>query len=691
MHLVKQPRKLWTHPDVKSTSMWQFMQEANRRYQLQLQTFDDLYEWSWKHRAQFYEQLWLAQRSIHQGRLEQVVDESVPMTQLPRWFEGIQINWAENILWSRAPGNGDVGQRSTVGKEDGETAVTEVREGNTEVVQVSWGELRRRAGRLAGAMQMSGVGEGDGIFAVAGNSSATLVVFLATAWLGGVFGSSSTDMGVEGLLLRIRQIRPKFIFFEDGALYNGKRFQLRDNIEAIVQDMKQFDEFQGGIVMGRFGAGWSGLGGTESYDDFVAKAPGGWEAAIRRVDFQAPLVVNFSSGTTGPPKAIVHSVGAVLMSLYKDSVLHLDQRRAVLLQFTTTSWIMYLVLVGALAGAAKRVVLYDGSPLYPDVRVLLRVVEEQGVTWLGTSPRWLAELAKQGVVPRQEGDLSRLKTVLTTGMVLADHQFEWFYDEGFPRHVQLCNISGGTDIVGTFVGPNPLRELHVGGFMGPVLGICVEVYDQDIGEGRLGRSVDKGVVGELVATTAFPNMPLHLLGDSQPAPGAKYRSSYFGRFQGVWAHGDLCAMDGPGGRAVILGRSDGVLNPSGVRFGSADIYAVMEQHMGDAVVDSLCVGRRGGEAGEEVMLFVVMKPRVHLDAGLEARIRQAIARHLTKRHVPVHVYAVPEIPMTPTGKKVETAVRKIISGATLQQPRAALLNPASLDFFYRFQHHKAKL
>ncbi|PHH60651.1 hypothetical protein CDD81_1372 [Ophiocordyceps australis] len=683
MDLVKEPRKLWTHPDVKSTSMWQFMQEANRRYGLELQTYDDLYEWSCKHRAQFYEQLWLAQRSIHQGRVKQVVDESVPMTQLPRWFEGIQVNWAENMLWSRAPGNGDVGQRSTVGKEEEETAVTEVREGNSEVAQVTWGELRRRAARLAAAMQMSGVGEGEAIFAVAGNSCATLVVFLATAWLGGVFSSSSTDMGVEGLLLRIKQIRPKLIFFEDGALYNGKRFELRDKIEAIVQSMRQVEGFQGGVVMARFGAVWAGMAGTESYDDFVGKAAGDWQPAIRRVDFQAPLIINFSSGTTGAPKGIVHCVGTALLTVYKEGALHMDQRGAVLLQFTTTSWIVYLMSVGVLTGPAKRVVLYDGSPLYPDLRVLLRVVEQQGVTWFGTSPRWLAELAKRGVVPRQEADLSRLRTVLVTGMVMANHQFEWFYDEGFPRHVQLCNISGGTDIAGSFFAPNPLGTLHVGGFMGPILGIAISVYDQDIEEGGVGRSVPKGAVGELVATTAFPNMPLYLLGDSKPAPGAKYHSSYFARFQGVWTQGDLCAMDG---RAAIFGRSDGVLNPSGVRFGSAEIYAVMEQHLGDAVADSLCVGRRRpGEADEDVVLFVVLRPGLQLDAALQGRIRQAIARQLTKRHVPAHVFAAPEIPMTPTGKKVEKLVRKIISGATVDQPRASLLNPASLDYFYRFQ------
>ncbi|PNY26490.1 Acetoacetyl-CoA synthetase [Tolypocladium capitatum] len=686
MALAKMPRKLWEHPNPKGTAMWEFMQEANRRHGLQLENFHDLHRWSCDQRSQFYGQLWDSQRWIHEGSFAQVVDESTPISQLPRWFAGVRLNWAENLLWSRGPGDGP-GARSTLHKEDARVALTEVREGNTDVVDVTWAELRARVARLAGALAARGVGVGDRVVMVGAYACETLVVFLATTWLGAVFSSSSTDMGVGGLLQRAAQISPKFIFFDDGALYNGKAIDLRDKIRGLVAGIKDGDQFEKVVVVQRFAGkpyDTSAIPHTERLEHFL-QAAAGTPPPIARVGFQDPMAVYYSSGTTGTPKAIVHGVGPVLMSFKKEGVLHRDMLPGdVSLQFTTTGWIMFLAGVAHLV-LAGRAVLYDGSPMLPDLAVLLRIADQQRATMLGVSPRWMTELMKRGVVPKREADLSRLKKVTCTGMVLPDQMFDWFYDVAFPSHVQLGNMSGGTDIAGCFVIENPLLPVHVGGCVGGGLGMPIAVFDHDLPDGSPGTPLPAGTAGDLVATAAFPNVPLFLWGDSQPAPGAKYRDAYFARFRDVWAQGDFCAVHPLTGGVLMLGRSDGVLNPSGVRFGSADIYAVVERFFAADVAESLCVGqRRAQDLDERVVLFLVMRPGRTLDAGLVARIKDAVARELTKRHVPKFIFETPEIPVTVNGKKVELPVKSIISGKTIK-PSGTLLNPESLGFFYRFQ------
>ncbi|KAF7559004.1 hypothetical protein G7046_g5163 [Stylonectria norvegica] len=447
MDMNKLPRKLWEHPNPKSTAMWQFMQDANAQHNLHLQTFDDLYAWSVSHRSAFYGLLWETQHWIHEGLPLPVVDETSPIAALPAWFPNLRVNWAENFLWSR-PLGGEPGARGTRHKEDDQVAVTEVREGNVDVRHVTWGELRERVERMAGVLASRGVGRGDRVVMVAAHAVETLVVFLATTWVGGVFSSSSTDMGVKGLLQRTVQIDPKLVFFDDGALYNGKTIDLTSNIAGMVSGLQPCPSFQALIVVQRFSSAnsTSHIPQTERLEAFLSTASSPAPAPVR-VGFQDPMVVYYSSGTTGMPKAIVHGVGPLLLTVAKEAVLHRDLAPDdVGLQYTTTGWIMYLASVGRLA-LGGRAVFYDGSPFMPDLSVLLRVVAEQGVTTLGVNPRWLGELMKNGVVPRDEVDLSRLKTVGSTGMVLKEQVFEWFYDVAFPAEVKLGNFSGGTDIV----------------------------------------------------------------------------------------------------------------------------------------------------------------------------------------------------------------------------------------------------
>ncbi|KAK5993475.1 Acetoacetyl-CoA synthetase [Cladobotryum mycophilum] len=661
------PRKVWEHSDPKSTAMYKFMQETNRINGLNLQTFTDMYDWAAANRASFYGQLWDQVRFIYEGSYTQVVDESIPISDLPKWFHGVRLNWAENMLYTRTK-DGKTDERSTRFKEDYKTAVTEIREGNTEIRQ--------------------GIREGDRVVMVGGNSYRMLTVQLATTWLGGLFSTSSTDMGVGGLLQRTVQVNPKFVFFDDGALYNGQVLDLRDKIKGMLEGMKECDQLQAFIINQRFDTPYdtSNIAKTERLETFLEGADKLPVPAFTRTDFGAPFLVFYSSGTTGIPKAIVHCVGGVLVSWARDSVLHRGAGPDdVGLQFTTTGWIMYLSNVGHLLGGG-RAIFYDGSPMIPDWTVLLRIVEEQRATIMGISPRWLTEVRKAKILPRDSFNLDSLKRVTCTGMVLPDQLTEWFYDVGFPKYVQLGNMTGGTDLAGALAMENELDPLYVGGIQGKIVGVPIEVYDHDLAEGSVGKPLADGAPGDLVCTAAIPNIPVCLWNDGTgPAPGPKYHGAYFARYKGVWAQGDFCAIHPLSKAVIMLGRSDGVLNPSGVRFGSAEIYGVLERLFSVEIAESLCVGqRRPKDNDEKVVLFLFMKQGVPLDRALVAKIRKAIAKELTKRHVPRYIFEMPEVPVTVNGKKVELPVKQIISGKTIK-PSGTLLNPQSLDFFYRFQ------
>ncbi|OLN82118.1 Acetoacetyl-CoA synthetase [Colletotrichum chlorophyti] len=687
------PRKLWEHPDPKNTEMYRFLLSVNSKFSLNLKTFDDLHNWAVANRASFYGHLFHAANIIHEGSPDFVVDESLPIDAIPKWFPGVRLNWAENLLYSRNASDA-ADHHGTGGKEDDKVAVTEIREGNREDVRsLTWSQLRRDAGRLAAAMKARGVVEGDRIVLVGANSIETLLVFTAATWLGAIFSSSSTDMGVKGILQRTTQIDPKFIFFDDAAVYNGKTVDLRGKMAEVVSGMKSCPSFSRLLSIPRFSKPYdiSSVTKTETWSSFLesASAP----PPFVRVPFHAPFLVYYSSGTTGIPKAIVHTVGGVILNNVKEGRLHESMSSdSVSLQYTTTGWIMYLSNVAALLAGA-RAVMYDGSPFVPDLTSFIRIIGEQRVTKLGISPRWMFEVAKNKISPREVTDLSSLRVVTSTGMVLSNQLFEWFYDTGFPKHVHLANISGGTDIAGCFGMENPLTPVYVGGTQGPSLGVPIAIYDSQLPNGP-GKSVPDGTPGELVATAAFPNIPCFLWGDSassptptsfaSASPGTKYHSAYFARFDHVWAHGDFCSIHPKTGNVSFLGRADGVLNPSGIRFGSAEIYAVIERNFSGRVADSLCVGqRRPGDNDESVMLFLLMREGEKFDRRLVAEVKDAIQRELTKRHVPKYVFETPEIPTTVNLKKVELPVKQIVSGGRVK-PSGTLLNPQSLDFYYQF-------
>ncbi|KNG51807.1 acetoacetate-CoA ligase [Stemphylium lycopersici] len=680
------PRKLWEHPDPESTAMWKFMQDANSKHGLNMQTFRDLYSWSvGPNRTDFWEDMWTTCNLIYSGDFDQVVDTSIHMDENPHWFRGTYLNFAENILYTASPS--DSSRRTTTNKDDDKVALTEIREGNTEVAHLTWGKLRRRVGLLSNALRARGVKKGDRVAVIASTSFDTFIAFMATVSLGALFSSSSTDMGTKGILERLLQIKPKYVFVDDWAVYNGKTMDLRPKISEVVAGMGDVIEFEGIVTQPRFPgqpAGVEGLGSTETLENFLQSANGNEELVFERVAFRDPFLIVYSSGTTGVPKCIVHSTGGVLVNVCKESILHKEMTpESVVLQYTTTGWIMYLVSVQiCLFGC--RTVLYDGSPFQPSPQAFLSILQEQRVTDFGTSPRFLHELQKRDIKPRQLFDFSHLKSVGTTGMVLPEAQFEWFYDHGFPAYVHLRNISGGTDIAGRFGMENPLEPVYAGGCQGPCLGTKIEVYDSLIESGP-GMAVPDGEAGELVATASFPNQPIFFWGDES---GERYQSAYYARFPHVWTHGDFIQFHPVTGQIFFLGRADGVLNPSGVRFGSADIYSVIEAHFPE-VADSICVGqRRPQDADESVMLFLKMNKGFEYREGLVERIKSKIAEERSRRHVPRYVFQTWDIPTTVNLKKVELPVKQIVSGKKIK-PSGTLANPESLKYYEQFAHVEA--
>jgi len=691
------PRKLWEHPNVSQTQMWKFKSTVEKNFNQKLPDYDSLYQWSCQKRSDFWIQAFKFFPIVYTGRIPNpCVDESARMDSIPRWFPGVKLNFAENILYTAAAG----GQRTTSpGKEDSKVAVTEVREGcfNEPIRHITWSELRQRVARLSNAMRAKGVKKGDRIALVASTSIDTLTVFLATTAIGALFSSSSTDMGTKGILDRLLQIKPKYLFMDDAAIYNGKHVDLRPKMADVVAGMKDVSEFVGIVTQTRFHdkgpIDISQVPRTETWNNFLSSSDS-TELVFEQCEFSDPFIIVYSSGTTGQPKCIVHCIGGVVLNGNKEARLHCDiDHTSTQLQYTTTGWIMYLGSVQALLAGA-RMVCYDGSPFLPEATTFIKLLSQEKVTHFGTSPRYFQTLQTSNIVPKRVADLSALKVVTCTGMVLSDALFEWFYDTGYPSSVQLANISGGTDLAGCFGGGCPILPVYTGGCQARSLGMPVSVYDSSIEPTPTellsktpirGRPVSNPTdPGDLCCTAAFPTMPLYFFGDST---GQQYFNSYFAKYDNVWTHGDFIALSPHTSQILFLGRADGVLNPSGVRFGSAEIYSVIESHFPHLIADSIAVGqRRPQDSDERVLLFIQLKhdaPKSAFNAKLIREIKTTIGKELSKRHIPAFVFQTHEIPCTVNGKKVELPVKQIVCGKRVK-PSSTLANPGSLEYYYAF-------
>lgn len=562
----------------------------------------------------------------------------------PHWFDGAQLNFAENLLRFR----------------DATPALIACDESGRRE-EVSYAELYRRVGRFAAALRRDGVQAGDRVAALLPNGVPAVIGMLAATSLGAVWSSCSPDFGLQGVIERFGQIAPTVLIACDGYSYGGKRFDTRERVAQIVASLPALRRL---VLVSPAGEDHS-LDGlpelTVRFDDYAADGA----LEFPQLPFSHPLYVLYSSGTTGKPKCVVHGAGGTLVQHLKELMLHVDLKTGDrMMFFTTGGWMMWNWMVSGLATGAT-LVLYDGSPFFPGPDALWRIAERERLTHFGTSPKYLSALQKSGWAPRAQLKLDELRTMLSTGSPLAAEQFDFVYRDIKPD-VQLASISGGADIVSCFALGNPWSPVWRGEMQGPGLGMAVDVYDDD------GQPL-RGAPGELVCTQPFPSLPLGFWDD---VDGARYHASYFERFADAWHHGDYAEIT-PHGGLIISGRSDATLNPGGVRIGTAEIYRVVDAL--PEVVESVVVSYPvNGE--EQVLLFVHLQDGAVLSDGLDRRLRTALRRELSPRHVPAKILACPEVPRTISGKITEIAVRDLLQGRAIRNSEA-LANPQALDYF----------
>ncbi|RLQ20959.1 acetoacetate--CoA ligase [Seongchinamella sediminis] len=608
------------------------------------ETYADLHRWSVDQPEQFWQALWRFGEVVAEGDREPVL---VDGDRFPgaRWFPSTRLNFAENLLRYR----------------DERVALVSLLE-NGERRELSYRELYRQVAQLASALRALGVEPGDRVAGFLPNISETVVAMLAATSLGAVWSSCSPDFGINGVMDRFGQIRPRVLFAADGYLYNGKRC---DSLARVAAIREQIDSIEQVVVVPLLEAApdISAIDGAVLFPAFLdARAS---EPEFVRQPFDHPLYIMYSSGTTGVPKCIVHGAGGTLLQHLKEHRLHADlSRDDVFFYFTTCGWMMWNWLVSGLASGAT-LVLYDGSPFADDGRLLLDAIDREGISVFGTSAKFIAALEKAGHKPARSHDLGTLRTILSTGSPLSHESFEYVYRD-FKQDVCLSSISGGTDILSCFVGGCPTLPVYTGEIQAAGLGMAVEIWND---EGQPVRQEK----GELVCTRPFPCAPIGFWNDPD---GSKYHSAYFDTYPNVWAHGDYGEITEHGG-FVIHGRSDAVLNPGGVRIGTAEIYRQVERV--EEVVESIVIGQQWQD-DVRVVLFVVLREGLSLDAALQARIRQSIRDHTTPRHVPAVIVQVSDIPRTISGKIVELAVRNVVHNRPVKNTDA-LANPEALELY----------
>ena len=634
---------------IAASNMTAFMRAVERDYGVRIPDYAALYDWSIRAPEKFWREVWTYCGVIADGPGDIALEHGERMPGA-RWFPQARLNFAENLLRRR----------------DNETAIVFWGEDQVKS-RITFAELHHEVSRLAQALRTAGVKAGDRVAGYMPNLPGTVIAMLAATSLGAIWSSCSPDFGAQGVLDRFEQIEPKILFGADGYFYNGKTIDVTDRLREIA---KRLPSVQKVIVVPytRSDPDIGAIPNSITVHEFMAPfQPRVIE--FERLPFNHPLYIMYSSGTTGVPKCIVHGAGGTLLQHLKEHVLHVDIKRGDrLFYFTTCGWMMWNWLVSGLA-AGSAILLYDGSPFLRGGNILFDFADAAGMTIFGTSAKFIDALAKANVKPAHTHKLDKLRVMMSTGSPLVPEGFDYVY-ENVKRDLNLASISGGTDIISTFVLGNPLLPVWRGEIQCRGLGMKVEVFDED------GHAV-RGAKGELVCTAPFPSMPVGFWND---ADGQKYRAAYFEKYPNVWCHGDyveLTAHDG----MIIYGRSDAVLNPGGVRIGTAEIYRQVEQL--DAVVESLVIGQDWPPAQPSdvrVVLFVRLREGLTLDQALSDRIRQQIRTNTTPRHVPAKIVQVADIPRTKSGKIVELAVRNVVHGRPVKN-LAALANPEALELF----------
>ena len=633
---------------IAGANVTRFAALVRERHGMDTGDYAALHRWSIENRAAFWSAVWEYGAVIgERGEGPVLVDgDRMPGA---KWFPGARLNFAENLLRRR----------------DDATAV--IFRGEDRVRRsLSFRELHDAVSVLAQALLAAGVTKGDRVAGYLPNMPEAVVAMLATASIGAIWSSASPDFGVQGVVDRFGQIAPKVLFSADGYFYGGKRHDSIGRLAPIAERIPSIER----IVVVPYtndttsAADLAPVEKAVTFDEFTTgRTPA--DIVFERAPFDHPLYVMYSSGTTGVPKCIVHGAGGTLLQHLKELSLHSDVKRGErLLYFTTCGWMMWNWQVSALACEAT-LALYDGSPFHPDGNALFDYVAEEGIETFGTSAKYIDAIKKAGLAPAETHDLSKLKAILSTGSPLVPESFDFVY-RSIKRDLCLSSISGGTDLISCFVLGNPAAPVYRGEIQCLGLGLDVHAFDED------GRSV-VGEKGELVCTRAFPSMPVGFWNDPG---GRKYHDAYFARFDDVWCHGDYVEVTERGG-VIIHGRSDAVLNPGGVRIGTAEIYRQVEQL--DEVVESLVIAQQW-EGDVRIVLFVILREGITLDGALESKIRSRIRTNATPRHVPARIVQVTDIPRTRSGKITELAVRDVVHGRAVKN-REALANPQALEHF----------
>lgn len=631
------PQPLWSPPSGTVPNLVRFIQYVNTSFNLELQNHEELYEWSTRELEQFWSAVLHFCNITFSSSPRRIVEN---LTAMPgaSWLPGGKLNYAENLLRRR------------------DSKIALVFHGEDKVRRVvSYSELTSQVSAVASWMRKKGIGKGDRVAAVMPNMPETVIAMLATASVGAVFSSCSPDFGTSGIVDRFGQIEPKLLIACDGYYFKGGVIDCRDKVKdasALIPSLEEL-VFVPYVGIQTEGTRWGELLTEKGSDEFD------------QLPADSPLFIMYSSGTTGKPKCIVHSVGGTLAEHLKELVLHTDlQPTDTFFYQTTCGWMMWNWLVSGLATGAT-LVLYDGSPLVNQGKILWDIAEKEGVSIFGTNAKYLSLIQSEGLIPAKSHSLKNLRTILSTGSPLAPESYDYVY-RSIKGDVLLSSISGGTDILGCFVLGSPLLPVWRGEIQCRSLGLRVEVFS-DKGSSVVGEK------GDLVCTAPFPSMPLGFWNDPT---GEKFRKAYFDRFPNVWHHGDFCMLTERGGM-IIYGRSDATLNPGGIRIGTAEIYNQVEAF--PEIQESL-VTAQPWKDDERIILYVKLREGVKLSEELQKKIKSAIRANTTPFHVPKKIIEVPDIPRTRSGKITELAIRQLLRGEEVKNLEA-LANPETLHYF----------
>jgi acetoacetyl-CoA synthetase len=630
----------------KQANITRFISFVNKKYGLKIDSYDKLYDWSVEKIPDFWAAMWEFAPIKASRQCDEVVDN---LSKFPGagWFGGARLNFAENLLRYR------------------DDHIAFIFKGETQKsAKMTYAELYDSVARLANSLRRIGVKPGDRVVAYMPNLIETAMAMLATTSVGAIWSSCATDLGQQAVLDRFGQIEPKVLFTVDGYFYKGKSFDSLANASEVVRGVPSLEK----VIVVRYTGQETDISHIPNsiyYDQFIAseKHP---EMQFEQLPFDHPVVIMFSSGTTGKPKCMVQGAGGILINHLKELILNTDLKREdAIFYITTCSWMMWNWLLSSLAVGAT-IVLYDGNPNYPDAGAMWKLMQDEKITIFGTSATYINFLRSQGLEPGKDYDLSLLREISQTGSPLSAEGFEYVY-KAIKDDLHFNSISGGTDINGCFAIGSPTLPVYAGELQWAGLGMKINCYDE-----KGNPVLDQ--MGELVCEAPAPSMPLYFWNDPD---GKRYKDAYFGVYPNVWRHGDYIVIHSDTKGITFFGRSDAVLKPSGVRIGTAEIYNQVEKL--EEIADSLAIGQDWKD-DQRVILFVKLNEGYSLTDELQAKIRKSLRDNASPRHVPARIIEVPDIPYTLNMKKVESAVTNIIHGRPVSN-RDALINPESLDYY----------